>query len=255
MNKIIKYVLTDILRSKSILAFTALLFVLSISIFSIESQPDKGVVSLLNIVLFVVPLISIIFSTIYLYNSLEFIELLVSQPLRRQTIWLSVFLGLSGAITLSFFVGVGIPVLIFSSSVAGIMLILCGCALCIIFVAIALWSSIRIRDKAKGIGLAILLWLYFAVLFDALILFLLFQFADYPIESTMVAVSMLNPIDLSRILILLEVDISAMMGYTGAIFKNFFGTTGGMFITSAVMLCWFIIPLLLSTHFFKKKDL
>lgn len=255
MKKIIKYVLFDIIRSKSIIAFTLLLFVLSISIFSIESHPDKGVISLLNIILFVVPLISIIFSTIYLYNSLEFIELLVSQPLQRQTIWLSIFIGLAGAITLSFLLGVGIPVILFSGGLAGMMLIFCGSALCIIFVSLALWAAIRIRDKAKGIGLAILFWLYFALLFDALVLFLLFQFADYPIESGMVGLSMLNPIDLSRILILLQVDISAMMGYTGAIFKNFFGTSGGMVMTVIVMLAWFVLPLWFSTRFFKHKDL
>ncbi len=40
----------------------------------------------------------------------------------------------------------------------------------------------------------------------------------------MVGLSALNPIDLSRILILLQLDVSAMMGYTGAVFKDFFGT-------------------------------
>ncbi len=80
------------------------------------------------------------------------------------------------------------------------------------------------RDKAKGIGVVILLWLYFSIIFDGLVLFVLFQFADYPLEKMMVGVVTLNPIDLSRILILLKMDVSALMGYTGAIFKDFFGT-------------------------------
>ncbi len=255
MNKIVKYVIADILKSKSILLYTFALLILSFSIFSIEEHPDKGIVSLLNIILFLVPLISMIFSTIYLYNSIEFIELLVSQPLRRQTIWLSIFIGLAGAMTLAFVIGIGIPVLIYAYGTSGLMLILCGSALSIIFVSIALLAAVRIRDKAKGIGLVILLWLYFALLFDALVLFLLFQFADYPIENALIAVSMLNPIDLSRILILLEVDLSALMGYTGALFKNFFGTGGGMAISSIVMILWMILPLWFSLRYFKKKDL
>jgi len=180
---------------------------------------------------------------------------LVSQPLRRQTIWLSIFIGLAGAMTLAFVIGIGIPVLIYAYGTSGLMLILCGSALSIIFVSIALLAAVRIRDKAKGIGLVILLWLYFALLFDALVLFLLFQFADYPIENALIAVSMLNPIDLSRILILLEVDLSALMGYTGALFKNFFGTGGGMAISSIVMILWMILPLWFSLRYFKKKDL
>src|SRR5690606_3296192 len=96
MNKIIKYVIADLLRSRAIMVYAVLLLVLSFSVFSIEDHPEKGVVSLLNIVLFVVPLVSIVFSTVYLYNSAEFIELLVSQPLKRRTIWISLFAGLGG---------------------------------------------------------------------------------------------------------------------------------------------------------------
>ncbi|PPL00879.1 ABC transporter permease subunit [Parapedobacter indicus] len=255
MNKIIKYVIADLLRSRTILVYTAVLLVLSFSVFSMEDNADKGVVSLLNIVLFVVPLVSIIFSTVYLYNSAEFMELLVSQPLRRNVIWMSIFIGLAGAVSLAFAVGVGIPVIFYAATASGLILVLCGCALSLIFVSVALWAAVRIRDKAKGIGLAILLWLYFALLFDALVLFLLFQFSDYPIENGMVALSLLNPIDISRILILLQIDISALMGYTGAIFRSFFGTGGGVALTIAVLILWSAVPLWFSLRFFKRKDL
>jgi len=254
-NKIIKYVITDLLRNRTILVYTLVLLALSLSIFMIEDNTDKGIASLLNIVLFVIPLVSIVFSTIYLYNSSEFIALLVSQPLKRQTIWLSLFIGLATAMSLAFLVGVGIPTLLFAPGISGITLVIDGLLLSLIFVSIAMWTSVRIRDKAKGIGLAIMLWLYFALIFDALLLFALFQFADYPIENLMIAVSMLNPIDISRILILLQIDLSAMMGYTGAIFRNFFGTHSGMIITFIIMLLWAAIPLYFSTRFFKQKDL
>ena len=255
MSKIIKYVIADLLRSRTIMVYALVLLILSVSVFSIEDNADKGVVSLLNIILFVVPLVSIIFSTVYLYNSAEFIELLVSQPLQRRTIWMSIFTGLAGAVSVAFLVGVGIPVLLFAGTSSGIVLLLCGIVLSVVFVAVAMWAAVRIRDKARGIGLSILLWLYFALLFDALVLFLLFQFSDYPIENGMVAVSMLNPIDISRILILLQVDLSAMMGYTGAIFRNFFGTGGGMAVTCLVLLLWVVLPVWFSLKFFERRDL
>ncbi len=80
-----------------------------------------------------------------------------------------------------------------------IILIISGILLTIIFVAIAMLAAVKIRDKARGIGAVILLWLYFSLLFDGLVLFILFQFADYPLEKAMVAVTAFNPIDLSRI--------------------------------------------------------
>ena len=103
--------------------------------------------------------------------------------------------------------------------------------------------------------MAILLWLYFSLLFDGLVLFLLFQFADYPLEKAMVGVSMLNPIDLSRILILLKMDVSALMGYTGAIFRDFFGTQTGILLSFFILLLWIILPTWLSVRKFNRKDL
>ncbi|MDP4213704.1 MAG: ABC transporter permease, partial [Bacteroidota bacterium] len=90
MKKIIKYVVLDILRNRIVLAYTVFLFIISLSVFNLEDNAAKGLLSLLNIILIIVPLISIIFSTIYVYNSTEFIELLVSQPVKRTGLLLSI---------------------------------------------------------------------------------------------------------------------------------------------------------------------
>lgn len=237
------------------IAYTLFLLALSLSIFSLEDNSAKGLLGLLNIILIIVPLVSLVFSTIYIYNSAEFIELLVSQPLQRKTIWLSLFIGLAFSMAIAFIIGAGIPVLIFQPDITGFTMILIGLLLSVIFVSIALLATVKTRDKAKGIGVAILLWLYFSLLFDGLILFLVFQFSDYPIEKAMVGVSMLNPIDLGRILILLKMDVSALMGYTGAVFNHFFGTVIGMGLSFLVLLFWLMIPLWLSIKNFNHKDL
>ncbi len=255
MKKIIKYVITDILRNKIVLAYTACLLAISFSVFSLEDNSTKGLLSLLNIILIIVPLISIIFSAIYIYNSAEFIELLVSQPLKRKAIWMSLFTGLATSLSIALLVGIGLPVCIYEFSITGIMMIVIGVFLTIIFTGIAMLAALQTRDKAKGIGITILLWLYFSILFDGLVLFLLFQFADYPLEKIMVGISALNPIDLGRILILLKMDVSALMGYTGAIFKNFFGTTTGISISFVILLLWVIVPVKISLNKFNKKDL
>lgn len=255
MKKVIKYVIIDIIRNKIIIAYTLFLFILSFSIFSLEDNTAKGLLGLLNIILIIVPLVSLVFSTIYIYNSAEFIELLVSQPLQRKAIWLSLFVGLASSMTLAFLVGAGIPVLIYQPDITGAMMILMGGLLSVIFVSIALLAVVKTRDKAKGIGVAILLWLYFSLIFDGFVLFLVFQFSDYPIEKIMIGVSSLNPIDLGRILILLKMDVSALMGYTGAVFSDFFGTSMGMLFSFSVLFIWMILPLWLSIINFKRKDL
>jgi Cu-processing system permease protein len=255
MKKIIKYVMLDILRSKIIIGYTLFLFVVSLSVFNLEDSSGKGLTSLLNIMLIIVPLVSIIFSTIYIYNSAEFIELLVSQPLKRSTLWMSEFIGLSCAMSLAYLIGAGIPILLYQPDEVGITMIATGILLSIIFVSIALLASVKTRDKAKGIGLAILLWFYLSIIFDGIVLFILFQFEDYPMEKPMLVLTALNPIDLSRIFILMKMDISALMGYTGAVFKDFFGTVTGTVIALSTLLLWVVTPCWLSVRSFVKKDL
>ena len=255
MNRIIKIIFLDILKNKIIVAYTLILAILSWSSFGLEDNSAKGLLTILNIILFTVPLVSILFATIYLYNSAEFIELLLSQPIKRKKIWLSLFLGLSLSMVLAFFIGPGIPLLINAPDSVGIMMLIIGSLITLVFVALAFLSSILTRDKAKGIGIAIMGWLYFALLFDGLILYLLFQLSDYPIEKAMIVVTAFSPIDLARIQILLHLDVSAMMGYTGAIFKDFFGTSVGLLISFLLLCLWVIVPFFISLFKFKNKDL
>lgn len=254
-NKIQRFIVADILKNKIVLAYTALLAVLAWSVFSLEDESTKGVLTLLNIVLLTTPLVSIIFTTIYLYNSAEFIELLLSQPIQRGKIWTGLFLGLFFSLALAYLLGAGIPVLLFVSGKTAVMLLVMGVLITAVFVAIGFLCAIMARDKARGIGLSILLWLFFSLLFDGLVLFLMFQFADYPIEKAMVGISALNPIDLARIFLILQLDVSAMLGYTGAIFKEFFGTTTGTIIGFGLLCLWVIVPYFLSRRMFVRKDL
>ncbi|MFA7616677.1 MAG: ABC transporter permease subunit [Moheibacter sp.] len=255
MKKIIKYVVSDILRNKIIIAYTIFLLIISFGLFVIEDVPEKSLTNMLTMNLTLIPLISIMFSTIYIYNSGEFIELLAAQPIKRKTLWFSIFISLALALSIAFFIGFGIPVLIFSANSIGITMIITGIILSVIFVSISLFTAVYIKDKTKGIGVALLLWLFFTVVFDGLVLFLLFQFLDYPLENLIVVLSMLNPVDLVRIVSLMQMDVSALMGATTAVFKKTFTGMSGSLITYGVLLLWLIIPLYFSTRKFDKKDL
>lgn len=255
MNRIIKFVVLDIVKNKIVLTYAILLAVLTWSIFSLEDNSSKGILTLLNVTLLTVPLVSIIFSTIYIYNCSEFVDLLVSQPIGRNKIWKSLFIGLASSLISAFLLGAGIPIFIYAPFSVACIMVGAGCLITLIFVAIAFFSSVITRDKAKGIGIAIMLWLFFTMLFDGLVLFVLFQFANYPIEQAMVIISMFSPIDIARILILLQLDVSALLGYTGAVFKAFFGTELGLAVSLLVLFIWAIVPFKISLTKFKNKDL
>ena len=255
MLKLSKYVLYDILRNKVVIAYTLFLLVISISLFQMEENSSKAVLSLLNIVLIVIPLVSMVFSTIHWYNSYEFIELMLTQPVSRKKVLLSEFAGMASSLVTAFLIGVGVPVMFYHFDSTGIALLIAGSLLTIVFTAIAFLASVKTRDKARGIGAALLLLFYFALIFDGLLLLILFAFSDYPLEKLIMLLSSFNPIDLARIYLMLQMDVSALMGYTGATFKDFFGSQAGLFYTMGIMLLWIILPLLLAIRSFKKKDL
>ena len=255
MFKVIKYVTLDILRSRIILFYTLFLLALSLSIFNLEDNAAKGLLSMLNILLILVPLVSLVFSTIYMYNSAEFIELMLSQPIRRWHLLFSLFTGLCLSMILAFLAGAGLPVILLEGSATAWMMTAVGCCLSAIFVSLAVLGAVITRDKARGIGIAILIWLYFTLLYDGLLLLLLFQLSDYPLEQPMLVLCALNPVDLARLLILLKLDISALMGYTGALYREFFGSSMGIVISFFMMLLWMIVPLVIARRIFRKKNL
>lgn len=255
MFKMIRLVALDVFKNRTIIVYTLLLACLSWSVFSLEDNSTKAVLTLLNLMLLTIPLVSIIFSSIYIYNSAEFIDLLVSQPISRKTIWISLYSGAMGALTCSFLIGIGIPVFLFLPLTQSLFLIGTGLGVTLTFSSFGFLSSVWVRDKAKGIGLSIILWLFFVLLFDGVILLLLFQLSDYPVEDFMVFITLLNPIDLARILVLLQLNVSAMLGYTGAVFKEFFGTTLGTGVAIVSLFIWVVIPFYLSLIIFNKRDL
>ncbi|MBT8259155.1 MAG: ABC transporter permease, partial [Bacteroidia bacterium] len=133
-------------------------------------------------------------------------------------------------------------------------LLITGTFLTFIFTALAFNVGLANDNKIKGFGYAILIWLFMAVIYDGLFLMSLIIFEDYPLDNLSLAGSMLNPIDLSRTLILLKLDISALLGYTGAVFKRFFGTNLGLFISFGVLILWVVVPLWGILRQSNKKD-
>ena len=213
----------------------------------------------MNVIVILVPLIGTIFGIMYYYNSKEFTELLLAQPLKRTSIFLGQYLGISISLSLSLILGIGIPFtlygLFYSDAIWNFSLLLVtGTFLTFIFTALAFNIALSNENKIKGFGYAVLLWLFFAIIYDGLFLMSLIIFEDYPLDKLSLIGTTLNPIDLSRTLILLKLDISALLGYTGAIFKKFFGTNVGLITSLFMLMAWVVFPVLRILYKSKRKD-
>jgi Cu-processing system permease protein len=255
MTRVIKYIFYDILRTRFIILYTVFLLISTFAMFQLDSDTSKVVLSLLNIVLMVVPLVSVVFTTIHFFNSYEFIELMLAQPINRKSIFLGEYLSVAISLCVSFMVGIGIPCVLFRADQSAITLLFTGVVLTLVFVSLAFLASVLTRDKAKAIGIALLFWFYASLIYDGLLLWVVYTFGDYPLEKVTLSLIAFNPVDLARIIMLLQLDISALMGYTGAFYKDFFGSSTGMIFSTSILMLWIIIPLLIALRIFSKKDL
>ena len=259
MIKILKYSFYDLMRSRWSSVNFAFYLVLGFVLLFLNNDVNKAVITLMNIIIVLTPLIATVFGVMYYYNSKEFTELLLAQPIKRSTIFMGQYLGISISLTLSLVLGLGIPFLMYglflSAAVFDFALLLAvGSLLNFIFVALAFNIAMSNENKIKGFGYAILLWLFMAVIYDGIFLISLVVFNEYPLDRLALFATMFNPIDLSRILILLKLDISALLGYTGAVFKTFFGTGLGFFLSISIMVLWVLIPVGRMRLKLKKKD-
>ncbi len=259
MFKILKYSFYDLMRSRWSYVYFLFYLLLGFVLLFLNNDTSKAVITLLNIIIVLTPLIGTVFGVMYYYNSREFTELLLAQPLKRTTIFLGQYIGVSLSLTLSLVLGLGIPFVLYgvfqSAAIFNfVSLLMVGAFLTFIFVALAFNIALSHENKIKGFGYAILLWLFLAVIYDGLFLISLVLLQEYPLDKFSLIATMFNPIDLSRILILLKLDISALLGYTGAVFQQFFGTNLGMLTSFSVLLLWVVFPVWRIIYKAKKKD-
>jgi len=197
MIKVWQYSMYDLIRSRWTYIYFLFYLVTTMGLLHISNTLSMTIVSLVNIITILIPLIGTIFGAIYFYNSKEFIELLLAQPIQRSSIFLGQYLGLATSLAMSYSLGVGLPFLfryIWMTDQLGnfINLLVVGVLLTFIFVGLAYLIALSNNNRMKGFGLAIIVWLFLAVIYDGLFILSLVVFEDYPLESFSLISSMLN---------------------------------------------------------------
>lgn len=259
MIKIFKYSLFDLARSGWSYLYLIFYCLLGVVLLFLSPNLSKAILTLMNVVILLVPLIGTIFGVMYYYNSKEFSNLLLALPIKRSSIFIGQYLGIAVSLSLSLLLGLGIPFLIYGLFQSDVIwefgnLLLIGVFLSFIFSGISYNIALFFDNKIKGFGFAILIWLFFAVIYDGIFLVILSQFNEYPLDQFSLFASLFNPIDLSRIMMLLKLDISALLGYTGALFKHFFGSNLGSFISMGILVIWSMIPIIILKVKSSRKD-
>ena len=249
----------DVLRKRWVIAYAIVLTVAGDLMLRLAGSGPSALVSLLNVVLLLIPLIALILGSASLYSAREFTELLLAQPIPRRALFIGLYFGLTIPLAAATALGLTLPFVVehaldATTSPMLAMLVAISVLLVCVFTALAFLVTVSVNDRARGLGVAVLAWLGMGILYDGLVLALATAFRDWPIERGLLAAMALNPIDLARTILLLRLDVAALMGYTGAVFRAAFGTTGGATIAILALGLWVAVPWWLGARAFDRKD-
>lgn len=224
------------------------------------SDPLSASMSLLNLVLLSVPLFTMMFGSISFTESLPFHDVLIAQPISRRDIYLGKWIGLGGGLSASYVIGMGLGLLFtinFSGSgiKSAVLLLFLGVLLTLAFLGIAFYVVNVLSKREVIFATVLVLWFVFFILYDLLVMAVAVVFEDYPLAWPMLMMVCFNPIDLVRLILLLQTDASAMMGYSEAIFQKYLGSGVGIAIGTTCLLLWIAIPTWRGLRRFERKDM
>jgi Cu-processing system permease protein len=220
--------------------------------------------SLVDLVLFVVPLMALVLGTTALSTDRGAAELLFSQPLERRTVLWGRMAGLFAALTGAQAVGFGASgLVIFSRSGADglgafLWVIAGSVALTAVFLGIAAFiaGAGDGRRRSRALAIALLVWFASAVLYDIAALGLASLLRSGAASRLLITATLLNPIDGVRTQLLLAVQGTAAFGAASLALLRF---TGGPAragaIVAAVVLLWAAIPAILAARRLERADI
>jgi Cu-processing system permease protein len=249
----------DVVRSRWIAVYTVFFLLLSEGLLRFSGSDSKAILSLATVTLMLVPLVTLLLAVVYVYGAREFVEALLAQPVRRRDLFVGLYLGLVVPMSAAFLAGVGIPLAVRGfgdpgTRAATLTLLASGVLLTLIFSAIACCVALLVEDRLRGLSVALGVWLLLGVIYDGLVLTTVVSLSDLPLEKPLLALTFANPIDLARVVLLLQLDVAALMGYTGAAFERFFAPSLGASLAFAALALWAAIPIIIGARKFIRKD-
>jgi Cu-processing system permease protein len=251
--------LRDVARSRWLVVYALLLVAFAEALVAFGGGGRRALTGLVNLVLIVVPLVSVLFGTLYLYGARDFHRLLLAHPVGRDRLLDGQYLGLALPLAAVTALGLGAPVLLTASGAAEAAAVARFLAvvtlLALGFLSLAFLVAAAIRDRSAGMGTALLLWLGLTIVYDGVLFFAATALAGWPLERPALAATLLNPVDTARVLLLMDLDAAALLGYTGAVFRRFFGGAAGAAVAFAALAAWAIAPYLLARRIFRHGDL
>ncbi len=272
MNPILAVALKEFqdgLRNRWLLSITLVFSVLAIGLSYYGSLASgqlssaslsTTIASLSSLSVFIIPLIALLLCYDSFVGEQESgtLLLLLTYPISRGQLLLGKFIGQGCIISLATLLGFGSAALLLAmnGNVAEVfsafsLFIVSSSLLGLSFIVLAYIISLVATEKSKAAGIALLLWLFFVLAFDLVLLGLLVGTENGLTQQGLVQVMMFNPADLFRLINLSALSSSDVNGVLAVAINSDFSP----FTLIMIMLCWIAIPLFFAQLIFTKKSI
>ena len=216
-------------------------------------------ISLLQLILWVVPLLALLIGAAAGAECYE-LEYIAALPVTRFAIVFSRWAAWLGTLSAALCIGLGAAggvIAVFAGTADGwrylgltalAVLLLSAC------LAIGLAIGVRARDRSRALAFAIVAWCVLVVGVDLFAIGLLAVLpagtASWPLSFLL----LLDPIDLARVLGLGLFSAAEIAGPTGAALRAMMGGWGALWLVAG-LLAWTAVPLAIATRTFRGRDL
>lgn len=191
----------NLFRARWVYGYAALFWAIAFFTFSFAEGGQRALLTLTHVSVLVIPLISGMAAANAGYVRRQFDEFLLTQPVSRSAVFLSASTALLVALMTAFVMPVALACA-WARAPAALSLRLVGAAnfLVCIYVTLGQLLSLRIEDRARGLGSLLSLWFALTVVYDAALLYLIVALEEFPIEPVLKSMVWLNPSDAVRLL-------------------------------------------------------
>ncbi|HUV12374.1 MAG TPA: ABC transporter permease subunit [Acidobacteriota bacterium] len=218
--------------------------------------------SIINLGGFLIPLFALLLGVFSFLTHREYLEIMVTQPVSRARVLLGKYLGLLLTVVGASALGFGLPgvIIAFTIGTEGVFsylaVMLYSCLLAVVFTGISVLISLLARRRQIALGIALGVWVFFELLYGVLMLATTLYLSPNILKTTLLVGLLGNPIDISRVLSLLQVGGPHLFGPAGATLIKLTGSTVlASLYGLAGLLVWVVVPLAAAIAVFKKQDL
>jgi len=256
-------------RWTTIFAVVFGVLVTSIAYFGLMTEGFAGMqnftrtsASMLNLVLYIVPLVALTMGTLSFTGDRGSMELLFSQPLSRTEVVVGKLVGLFLSIAIATLIGfsAGAVLVVGGNGPEGLSqyaaMVGLSLLLAFAFLTLALLVATLAHRKSRAIGVSLFLWFFFVLFYDllaiALTLFMRGESANVAIFVSVFG----NPVDMVRVATLIILDNVTIFGAAGAAMLRFLGGTGtALSALLTALLIWIFVPVMISCALLSRQDI